>query len=357
MRKANHVSAEIVLHAVKGEILPDGAWYRYGELYRVNLDKAEISKCRGGKLYLNDCLSSMVISGHAIYVLGGGGVRHSKKGIDGLFTSEQHLHSRASFIDLDNTDGGWKPLPDFKSRIVRPVCVSFQGNLFVFGGMCKRGNGTPTVSPGEEINPRRNGNARWSFLPDPPEQAFNVSRPVLVDNKNNRILVHFKDSCSLYAYYPHQSKWEFLLHFAWHKTLALFGDMLFFHAGCTFHAFDLATKTQLHPIISTDFPPCLLWTKFDVLITLAQPGSFCLALDRGPILPDKTCLKFVKFCIERPCSGQPHIIFDSCCDLDVDGRASVASFVPIVTRSSPKKDTSAKASETGVLIPSDTIGI
>ncbi|XP_074310366.1 uncharacterized protein LOC141646352 [Silene latifolia] len=361
---SNRGSTDIVVHAVCSEDLPEGKeGCLYGELYRVNLDTGKISKCRGRKLYFDDELTSMAISGDIIYILGG-----AKEDYPEYVKDKHPKHSRVSYIDLASDDPEWMQLPECITPLLTVPGVTFKGNLFVFGG-----NFEEILSDdswqfyGEKLCLPLQRHDSWRIVPcrplPPPEanvihcpKPNNVSTPVVVDSKNDRILVHFLTINSLYAYYPDRiPRWDFLFFIGWSRVVGVFDDMILFHSRGYFHAFDLQNGSEINDIIiSADFPSNLLYLKYDAIIPLSPPGTFCLAVYYPEFnLPDITHLVFAKFRVLRKTCGQIHIIFISHHNLALDCKACVINYVPIANledaHNPSKEDSCGEAEQPGLL--------
>ena len=67
--------------------------------------------------------------------------------------------------------------------------------------------------------------------PDAHIERFYVSNPVIVDEKNSRVLVHLMNDDSFYAYYPNTNTWDCLAKNLrlWLPLATLVDDVLYFH--------------------------------------------------------------------------------------------------------------------------------
>lgn len=125
----------------------------------------------------------------------------------------------------------------------------------------------------------------WYSLVSPPNdlplERLWVSSPVIPDEKNQRLLVHFQTAYALYAYYSVNGNWELLAPKFWHwfNPAALVDGVLYSHAegkhDCLV-AYDLMTKSWLKVEYSAYFRVEVCISEFSNMLHLGC-GMLCLA--------------------------------------------------------------------------------
>ncbi|KAL5696913.1 hypothetical protein ACHQM5_025498 [Ranunculus cassubicifolius] len=202
----------------------------------------------------------------------------------------------------------WKAAPLMQNRRGFPVCASLGGRIYALGGL------SPNFCIGEVFSPPL---GPWEALSPPPSNLLVnwhcVSYPVIPDEKNERLLVHFRHVKSLYAYYPATGKWDCLAeNFSpWKKATALVDDVLYIHyRGIPYClvAYDLLAKVWLN-IEDSSFLIAHIRVPRSLYMLNLGDGVLCLANsyvchDENS---DKTHLQFVKFRVERTSPSEVRI--------------------------------------------------
>ncbi|XP_021764414.1 uncharacterized protein LOC110729024 isoform X2 [Chenopodium quinoa] len=157
---------------------------------------------------------------------------------------------------------------------------------FSWGKIYALGGSETELCIGEEFTPDA---GEWKPLPQPPTdlpvERFCVSSPVIPDENNQRLLVHFDNARALYAYYPATETWDCLAHnfFTWWPARALADGVLYSHTGngtmlsrdCI-TAYDILTKSWLKVVYSAYFPVNICVFEFTDMLHLGK-DMFCLA--------------------------------------------------------------------------------
>lgn len=212
----------------------------------------------------------------------------------------QELQDDEDVLKLGSNYNKWKPIPAMHYGRKFAMSAPLGGRIYVLGGAA------PCSCVGEVFIPQQ---CKWKPLAPPPSNLhleWNcVSYPVIPDEKNERLLVHFRKDGSLYAYYPATQEWDCLAkNFrCWKKPAALADDVLYIqHRGkcdCLV-AYDLLTKVWLDVKYSFDFTVDIRSFKFLNMLYLGN-GTLCLAhcVPFYDAPSRQTNLQFIKFRVER----------------------------------------------------------
>lgn len=317
---------KIFVHVING----DAGGFRYGEFYTIDLRKRQVSECPYA-LLADTGFNSMVSLGSIIYVVGSLRpelIRCKTKPPHSGCTKKGHYHKDMSYLDLTG-DGGWKDAPGLTNGpSPSPVVLTFGGKIYLF----HRGGNSQTAHIFDPVS------NMWETLLPPPSVGFfdlHYSTSALVDSQNNRILVHFADMLSVYAYYPPNNHWELILNpFAWSETLVFLDGVIYVHlpgAPEFVAAYHVATQ-QFLKIIFTSEIPIRIWSshKYDVMFHLGS-DLMCLATYTSDYSAAQTHIKLIKFRFQRSPQNPYQLLITLLPDetYTIGACSSVHRFLPI----------------------------
>lgn len=203
-----------------------------------------------------------------------------------------------------STSMRWKGFPAMYYEREYPACASLGGKIYALGG-----GSAPTSCIGEVFMPE---SGEWKSVVSPPSdlplECHCVSSPLIPDEKNERLLVHFNSVNALYAYYPANGKWDCLADniCRWFPATALVDGVLYSHVegttcGCLV-AYDVMTKSWLKVVYSPHFPVEVWIAEFPNMFHLGN-DMLCLAnstyIIKTGVKVQHTSLQFVKFRVKR----------------------------------------------------------
>lgn len=153
-------------------------------------------KLRGGFLWNHNMQYGLIAAGSVIYAIGDPD-HYLNRGYSEKPDDDYHIHSGASFLDLEDPSGCWKGIGGMLNcDRSYPSCASLGDNIFVFGAKV----GSSLWSFGEFYD-KKNGS--WQPIPmSGIDHKMQIACPIVPDPKHNRLLVYFGLLTSLYAYYP-----------------------------------------------------------------------------------------------------------------------------------------------------------
>lgn len=261
----------------------------------------------------SDLFRQLVIDGDEFIRMGASCLELSKPHLLSLLNEgDSHCHDDDPLKSKSGSVSGsimWKGVPAMCNARRFPFCASLGGKIYALGGSA------PTSCIGEVFMPQC---GEWNPLAPPPYdlplERFCVSYPVIPDEKNERLLVHFRSAHALYAYYPANGKWDCLAHnfWRWLRATTLVDGVLYSHVKGTHDclvAYDVMTKSWLKVVYSTHFPVKVCISKFRNMLHLGN-DMLCLAnscpfFEEGNL--QHTNLQFVKFRVKRTTPTEVHV--------------------------------------------------
>ncbi|KAK8674915.1 hypothetical protein V6N13_032991 [Hibiscus sabdariffa] len=191
------------------------------EWHTLNLKRPEISETLSTMPSDARNCGTAVSCRNRVYVLGG---RCSGDPCcpDKRF-NQIHFHNSAFYFD---GDGEWRKAPPMLFPRGSPAAVATGTKIYVFGSVSATAGHFAEVFDTEGIC--------WETVPPPPAAPglvpSSASHPVLLDSPRSRILVHFRSSGSLHAFYPDDGSWECLEpEFGrWSRASAMVDDVVYF---------------------------------------------------------------------------------------------------------------------------------
>lgn len=220
----------------------------------------------------------------------------------------------------------WKVSPA-DVQLAYPTCASLGGKIYAL--TCSHYCTVKVFTPQSQD---------WKFLSpllDLPPGCLDVSTPVIPDEKNDRLLVHFMGANVLYAYYPANANWECLdpKFWAWSSTTALVDDVLYSHieAPDFLRAYDVTTKSRLKVVHSPPLPvPYRISHEFLHMIHLGD-GMLCLTnygfLHVHEAGLTTTIVQFIKFRVRRANLEEVHVTHDAFNCFSFENCLSVTDFL------------------------------
>lgn len=205
----------------------------------------------------------------------------------------------------------WKQLPPTASShpiLSYPACASLGGKIYAL-------TFSSLYCFGDVFDPQ---SQEWKCLPplDLPKGCFGVSSHVFPDEKNDRLLVHFRGAPVLCAYYPATTNWECLdTRNFWRpcsSTSALVDGVLYSHIQTSdfLLAYDVTTKSQLKVVHSSPFPLPYRVSDFLQMIHLGD-GMLCLTDYAHLHIPEAglttTRVQFARFRVKRANLQEVHV--------------------------------------------------
>lgn len=286
---------KIFLHVLSG----DAGGFRFSEFYTLDMRNGQVSECPYA-LLADSGFNSMVSVGSVIYVVGclrPDNRRCITKPPHSRCTKKGHYHKCMSYLDLANDTGdGWKEAPWLSDDpSPNPAVLAFGGKIYLFH--CDGDTETAHV-----FDPISN---KWETLLPPPGVAFfdpNYRTSAVADSQNNRILVHFMSSQSVFAYYPANNQWELVLKpFSWSSKLVFVDGVIYFYlpeSPKLVAAYHVATKQWLNIIFTSKLSEHIWRNEYDAFFHLGG-DLMCLGGYSYYYSPPHADVHLTKFIFKR----------------------------------------------------------
>lgn len=319
---------KIVLYTLTQYEVGQECWLN--EFYAIDMRKGQVTRfpCQ---LVDDSGFSTMAFLGSVIYVVGG--LRDDLSSFKTKPLAHSHSghihHKHMSYFDLDNEkgDGKWKegPCPgDHPTSF--PALLVLGGKIYLFH---RRKSSLAHV-----FDPLSN---KWeTLLPPPgvPEFSLLCRESAQVDSQNNRIIVHFGGSRSLFAYCPASNQWELLLNqINWGSKYIFANGVLFFYLEDHpkfLMAYEVYTEQWLNIVFTSDFSEDVRNCDLDALFHLGG-NLMCFAVYSDEDSPPQTRVYLFKFRFERSAHSPADLLITVLPEEDyiIGPSARIKSFFPI----------------------------
>lgn len=296
--------------------------FRYSESYTIDLPQAQLSKYPCAALSSDVGFNSMVSLGSIIYVVGS--LSHDQLITFKIKPPHSGCHNFMSYLDLAGNDG-WKqaPCPSQGPCSTRAV-VAFAAKIYLFS----YGGVSDTAQVFDPIS-----NTWETLLPPPTVGHFDIGflTSAVADPHNNRILVHFATTQSVFAYYPVNNQWELLLKpFTWSSLLVFVHGMILI---CLpdfpelIVAYHVDTKQWLNIVFTSE-----LSHRYYYYNAMFHVGGdlLCLATYSYVPSPSQTHIKLLKLKFKRSTHNPTDLLITPLPEetYTIDGRCRVYNYLP-----------------------------